>query len=293
MLKTVAAVGGLALLAGCGDRPPGYTNLFGHVAQGFPAEATMNRARATTPSSDAYHNALYSELMGHAEYEYGAMQDYLHAMWHANNAMTAAGGGDVEPAVLSEWNVPADKVDELTSARARLVSALQAGAPQAKPEPAADALASFNCWVEQQRENFQPADIAACRDSFYAALDQIEVKQAAVPEVISLEADVFFDFDKAAIKPAFFPVLDRIAGTLVENTNVRVLVWGHADRAGPAEYNQGLSERRAEAVAEYLERKGVSRDRMTVEGFGETKPVVPTADGVPEPRNRRVEIRQR
>jgi len=289
----VAAVGGLALLAGCGQMPPGYTDLFSHVAQGFPAQATMEQARATTPSSDAYHNALYGRLMEHAEYEYVKMMDYRSSDWHANNAMTAARGGDVQPANPGEWRIPSDQVDEVNSARSRLVAALAAGAPEDHPVEAAQAVADYNCWVEQLDENFQPRDIAACRDSFYAALDQIEVREAAVPEVMSLEADVFFDFDRSDIKPAFFPLLDEIAGMLVENTNVRVLVWGHTDRAGTEEYNQGLSERRANAVADYLERKGVSRDRMQVEGFGETKPLVPTADGVREPQNRRVEIRQR
>lgn len=293
ILRTAAAVSSFALLAACGQQPPGYTNLFGHVAEGFPAEGVMKQARATSPSGDAYHQALYSELMEHAEYEYGSMQDYRDAMWHARNAMTAAGGGDVQPAEVGSRRLPADKVDELTSARSRLVAAMGAGAAQDKPEAAATAVAKFNCWIEQQEENFQPADIAYCRDAFYAALDQIEVKKMATPEVITLQSDVFFDFDKASIKPAFFPELNKIANMLVENTNLRLFVAGHTDTAGPKSYNQGLSERRANAVADYLGEKGVSRDRMTVQGFGETQLAVPTGDGVPNAQNRRVELRQR
>ena len=62
---------------------------------------------------------------------------------------------------------------------------------------------------------------------------------------------------------------------------------------GTAEYNQRLSERRANAVAAYLESKGVALNRMSVEGFGETKLAVPTPDQTYEPRNRRTEIRRR
>lgn len=294
-LKLIAAVGGLAMLAGCGDQPPGYTSIFGHVGESFPAARVMAQARNTTPTGDAYHQALYTDLMGHAEYEYGQMEDYRHAMWHARNAMTAAQGGDVQPAVLSEWQLPADKMDELSSARSRLVAALQTDAPQTKPEASAQALASFNCWVEQQRENFQPKDIADCKDSFEQAMSQIEVKKEMVPEVINLSADVLFAFDKATIKPEFEPTLDKIAELLVKNTDVRVLVWGFTDTAGPAAYNLKLSEQRAEAVATYLEQHGVTRDRMSIKGWGEDRDhlAVQTPDNTPNAKNRRVEIRKR
>lgn len=295
-LTTAAAVSGLAVLAAC-SQPPGYISLPGHVAQSFPAAAKMRQARSASVSAGAYQQALYKECMEHAEYEHVQMQDYRDAMFHADNALAAAGGGTVSPTELSNWQLPADKIDELTSARSRLVAALNAGAPQSKPDLAARAVCKFNCWVEQQEENFQPRDIAYCRNAFYAALEQIEVRPvaapAAVPETMTLDADVFFDFNRATIKPAFFPELDRIARMLVENTNIRLQISGHADRAGPAGYNQGLSERRARAVADYLAGKGVTRERVTTVGYGETRPAVPTADGVREPRNRRVEIRQR
>jgi OOP family OmpA-OmpF porin len=289
----MVAVSGLAILAGCGNHPPGYTSLPGKLGMAWPAERQMREARATTPAGNAYQNALYSALMRHAEFEFGQMQDYRSSNIHSAKAMAAARGQNVEPEVLANWRLPADSIDELTSARSRLVAALAANATQTNPTVAAQALADFDCWVEQQEENFQPLDIARCRDGFYAALEEIEPRAAAVPEVLALEADVFFDFDRADIKPAFFPELDRIARMLVENTAVRVLVWGHTDTVGPAAYNQGLSERRANAVADYLAGRGVSRDRMEVRGFGETMLAVPTPDETNEPRNRRVEIRQR
>ncbi len=70
----------------------------------------------------------------------------------------------------------------------------------------------------------------------------------------------------------------------------RIEIAGHADRAGTPQYNQRLSERRAQAVAAELERRGIARSAMTVQAFGESRPLVPTADGVREPQNRRVEI---
>ena len=67
-------------------------------------------------------------------------------------------------------------------------------------------------------------------------------------------------------------------------------VTGHTDRAGPAEYNMLLSLRRADAVREALATRGIAAGRISVAGRGEAEPAVPTADGVAEPANRRVEI---
>jgi OOP family OmpA-OmpF porin len=259
------------------------------------ATRVMNdaRSRADSVQGGAFNQALYSETMTHAEYEYASMQDYRHAMFHANNAITAANGGTYEPAVLSEWQLPADKVDELSSARERLVAVLTEDNKQAEPQLTAQALASFNCWVEQQRENFQPTDIANCRDSFYQALEALEARRAGFPEAVSLASDVFFDFDRYTIRPDAQAALNDVAQLLVQDTSVQILVWGFTDTAGPADYNQGLSERRANAVADYLAQQGVDRSRMTTEGFGETRLAVQTPDNTPEPRNRRVEIRRR
>jgi OOP family OmpA-OmpF porin len=145
--------------------------------------------------------------------------------------------------------------------------------------------------MEQQEENFQIEDIANCRKGFEDAIAALTPVEEV--EVISISSDVLFDFDKAVVKEQFKPQLDEIAADLVADTNKRLLVWGHTDTVGTEQYNMGLSVRRADAVAEYLESKGVDASRLTIQGFGETKLAVPTGDQVPEPRNRRVEVRQR
>jgi outer membrane protein OmpA-like peptidoglycan-associated protein len=70
----------------------------------------------------------------------------------------------------------------------------------------------------------------------------------------------------------------------------RIEVAGHADRSGSPQYNQRLSQRRADAVAAELSRQGIARSNISVQAFGESRPLVATADGVREPQNRRVEI---
>jgi len=101
---------------------------------------------------------------------------------------------------------------------------------------------------------------------------------------------VFFDWDKSDITPQAAAILDNAAAQYQTCGNSRVVIAGHADRSGSADYNVGLSQRRADTVRSYLAGRGVPDGAMTTEAFGESRPLVETADGVREPQNRRVEI---
>lgn len=101
---------------------------------------------------------------------------------------------------------------------------------------------------------------------------------------------VFFDWDKYSITPEGMQVLQQAAAAWRSGAPVQIQVTGFTDRSGSAAYNQRLSERRANAVATALEGMGVPRAQMAVTGRGENDNRVPTADGVREPQNRRVEI---
>jgi outer membrane protein OmpA-like peptidoglycan-associated protein len=101
---------------------------------------------------------------------------------------------------------------------------------------------------------------------------------------------VFFDFDRADLTDRARAIIAEAATNAQRVGTTRIEIAGHADRAGTPQYNQRLSERRANAVAAELERRGVARSAMVVQAFGESRPLVPTADGVREPQNRRVEI---
>lgn len=101
---------------------------------------------------------------------------------------------------------------------------------------------------------------------------------------------VFFDWDKAAITAEGERVIEQAADAYKSGAPVRLQVTGYTDRSGSAAYNQRLSERRANNVARALAALGVPREQMVVAGRGENDNRVPTADGVREPQNRRVEI---
>jgi OOP family OmpA-OmpF porin len=94
-----------------------------------------------------------------------------------------------------------------------------------------------------------------------------------VIEKISLSTDVLFGFNKAELTPAGEQKLDELAKS-AQGANVdRVALVGHADRIGSEEYNQELSEQRAQAVADYLTQKGVDSSRLQVAGRGKSEPV--------------------
>lgn len=112
---------------------------------------------------------------------------------------------------------------------------------------------------------------------------------APVPEVVR-NYIVFFDWDSTALLPESLDILRTAAANAKKGKIVRLDATGHADRSGTATYNMGLSKRRAEAVKAELVRLGIPADEIAVQWKGETDPLVPTADGVREPQNRRVEI---
>lgn len=103
--------------------------------------------------------------------------------------------------------------------------------------------------------------------------------------------DVNFDFDKSTLKPAATSTLDRVADELRQQPDVRYEVAGFTDSVGSERYNQGLSERRARAVADYLMQRGVSSGQLTVRGYGESNPVASNNDATGRAANRRVEVR--
>ena len=108
----------------------------------------------------------------------------------------------------------------------------------------------------------------------------------ALPEVYI----VFFAFDKTDITPVAAEVLDRAIADFRRTGFAKFEVQAHADRAGGDAYNQRLSERRANSVRAYLMQKGIQTSQIDMQWFGETKPRVPTPDGVQNDQNRRAEV---
>jgi OOP family OmpA-OmpF porin len=117
----------------------------------------------------------------------------------------------------------------------------------------------------------------------------VDLDGCEVEAVIELEG-VHFDFDKATLKPEAKAVLDEAAALLAKHERVVVEVAGHTDSTGSEAYNQKLSERRANAVQDYLVSKGVRASRLSAKGYGESMPVASNDTKAGRAENRRVEL---
>jgi OmpA-OmpF porin, OOP family len=270
-MKILGAVAALALLAGC-------TSNIDQVSMAKGTGSPFTQALTTE------YQAYVAEEK--SEYDWGNADHF------AQKGLMAAGGANVEPEDLANWDIPADKQAELAAARTRLMTALNGGARDAKPQDAARAQARFDCWVEEQDENWEDDKIAACKNDFMAAMDALEKKAMAETMAPMSPANytVYFDFDKSVINPAGQAVINDVLADAAKHAPSSVSVTGHTDRAGPEDYNMALSLRRADAVRSSLISGGIAADKITVAGRGESEPAVPTADGVREAKNRRVEI---
>ncbi|MFT4022590.1 MAG: OmpA family protein [Flavihumibacter sp.] len=103
--------------------------------------------------------------------------------------------------------------------------------------------------------------------------------------------NVFFDFDKSTLRPESFIELDRVVKLLEENPSIEIEMSAHTDSYGSDEYNFRLSDNRARSVREYLLSKGIDPGRITSQGYGETRPVVPNDTDENRQLNRRVEFK--
>jgi outer membrane protein OmpA-like peptidoglycan-associated protein len=125
-----------------------------------------------------------------------------------------------------------------------------------------------------------------------AALGQIaETRRTALGVTMNLGSDhLKFEFDKADLRPEDRELLSRVAGILMTSHDYTVSVNGHTDDVGSDAYNQKLSQRRAQAVRDYLVKAGLSPDILSVEGHGKSLPLVRGTSDAARAKNRRVEL---
>ena len=120
----------------------------------------------------------------------------------------------------------------------------------------------------------------------------VEVIRQGDDLVLRMPSGITFAYDRYDIQPQFQSTLNEVASTLGTYQQTYIDVLGHTDSTGSDEYNQGLSERRAQAVANYLAARGVNPARMATRGYGETQLLVnPEQSEADRAANRRVEIR--
>jgi outer membrane protein OmpA-like peptidoglycan-associated protein len=108
--------------------------------------------------------------------------------------------------------------------------------------------------------------------------------------LVTMTSQTAFDFDSTVIKPGFYSTMDKIANVLIRYGKTHLTIVGHTDNVGTDQYNQTLSERRAQAVNDYLRNKGVLVQRLVFLGRGETMPRAANTAEEGRRLNRRVEI---
>ncbi len=117
----------------------------------------------------------------------------------------------------------------------------------------------------------------------------VEIKESSRGLILNLP-DILFDFGKATLKPPAREIVSRLAGILLVTRDYYLRIEGHTDSVGSDEYNQKLSMKRAESVRDYLAEAGLSERIVSVEGFGESRPVETNDTAAGRQKNRRVEI---
>lgn len=258
----------------------------------------------------------YYLAMGYRQY--AKHEDNAHDFEDAAKFLHRAGaverGEKVEPEHISMRILPPWAIDDLIYARQRLTRALSLGAGQRLPKVAAAAQVAFDCWMEQQEENIQPHDVVKCRSEFENQIVRLEglfvqpkrlqpqsapapvpcpPEKPALPAACGAQAYLLhFQLDRHEVSSIAQETLRNAVAALNTTSEGRLELMAHADRAGSDAHNDRLSQRRLQAVVEVLEGMGVPKERITVARFyGESQPKVPTADGVREQANRRVEVR--
>jgi OOP family OmpA-OmpF porin len=211
-------------------------------------------------------------------------------------------------------------IPDLRAGLVRLRTAYDRGGRTIAPELAATAQVSFDCWIEaaegtnpdvglRTHSGWRQEDVERCRGQFEKAMSDLEgvtyfrltefrkpAGSPAAPEPVPQIAAapepfiVYFAFDSSAVDAAGNRVIDDAVATADDLGIADFTITGHADCSGAEDYNLELSRRRADTVRSALISRGVKEGGISVAGRGEAEPAVPTADGVREPANRRVEI---
>jgi len=270
ILSTVLA-GGLAV--GCASAPKQIPELDQARAD---VQSLQQQPKAQQIASQELSNAQKSLDAAEAAMEKRDKDDVLHYAFLASQQAKA--GQEVIARDQAHEQVAQGEADRnrvLLEARTR-----EAQAEQQKAEAAKQEALSAQTQAEQARTEAADAQ---------KQLSDLQAKQTDRGMVLTL-GDVLFDTAQATLKPGAQSQLDRIASFMQQNEGTKVIIEGHTDSRGSDSYNQDLSQRRAQAVADALASHGIDRSRVEAIGRGKELPVASNDSAAGQQQNRRVEI---
>lgn len=231
-----------------------------------------------------FEKTLHAEYVRLARLELDE-SDWDDAKYFNDKAKMVAMGKMVLPQEVSERQLPTATMKQAVSDRGKLMSALVQGRSKT-PQLAAKAQAGFDCWLQEVEENDQPEDIAACRKQFEGAMAMM-----SMAEPMAMPADdmiIFFGLDSASLDDQAMAVVKQAVAA--SKGAKKMVISGHTDTSGSAEYNMLLSKARVIAVWNALLEAGLDKSVATKEHHGMSRPRIKTGLGVVEAGNRRVEI---
>lgn len=273
----------------------------------------LDRAQPVGSPYTRYLSGEYRDLANRLQGYFASAE----AKHFARKGLAAGDGLIVMPEVVSDWNMSAESVAEMSQARVELVAALENGGREVSPGRAAYAQSRFDCWALEQEKSWSLSWNSgnSCKSQFRTAMNNLATalsKTAPLPPPTSAEEDfpapimdaargatgslqeaaflVFFDWNKHNLSGGAHDVLDTVVQEIKLRGDVKqVVVAGHTDTSGSEKYNKSLSMKRANTVRAALARD-LPGQKIRVEGYGETELLVNTPDNVREQQNRRAQI---
>ncbi|MEZ5356637.1 MAG: OmpA family protein [Bryobacteraceae bacterium] len=265
-------------------------------------KALLAEARAAADQARLSAEAKASEAAARAEQAASEAQRAAEARAAAEAASRTA-IAEREQLALQKAEIEAEaaRARELAAeAQRQKLAAEQARAEAlAEQEKLREQKASLEKQAAQARADAERADQARrqaelertqLREQLREQLNSVLMTRETARGLIVNLSDVLFDTGKHALRPAAREKLARVSGIITAHPGLKLEVEGHTDSVGGDAFNQGLSERRAGSVREFLLENGVQPDAITAVGFGETRPAADNATAAGRQQNRRVEI---
>jgi outer membrane protein OmpA-like peptidoglycan-associated protein len=276
-----------AIMAGCASAPPSYPALDAAHAEVSEAQSSpdvmrydeldLKKANQLLQSADAAAQARKPVEVDH--YAYMASQTARLAL--------AVGAQKASDDHVAQGEVERQRIELAARTREAQSATVRAEVAEAS---AKDAQAQAKVAEAQaQQAQAQAQDAEAAKQRFQDELASLQAKQTPRGTIITLR-DVLFATGKATLQPGAERTLDQLAAALKDAPDRPIEVEGFTDSVGSEEFNQALSERRAQAVREALLARGVDPSRIAVRGFGESYPVASNDNTAGRQLNRRVEI---
>lgn len=279
--------------------------VLGACAAPAPQDLNVSQVRALQDQGDSFHASLHQGYATLAQDELNEA-DRRDTDYFNKKARRAASNGNVLPTGMDERDIPTKYVAELTQARANLMRVLDSGGTTRAPLQSSRAQTQFDCWMQEQEENYQPDDVAACRAGFLSALEQASaivfaaVKPAPeAPKTAAVAAPtklmeiatytIYFDHNSSSLNNQALVLNNEIISEIKRSKATSVTVNGYTDRSGTTDYNRLLAERRTATVTNAIEQSGI-KPTVGYQSFGETRSAVETGDDVRDWHNRRVVV---